>query len=224
MARNQMALNSKAQAFLLAAGLATFAGCDVDSVRGFPSDKPPIHLVQDMDFQQKIRAQSEFAFEGWSDQRGARKPVGDSFGNTYVVARGSLADPKYAARDANGQFVTANPLPLDHEFLVRGKKVFTIDRGQECFEIHCAVCHGYTGQGGNGKQGHGIVGRLWNPAPPSFHFDPEKDEAGNRVPNMPDGEYFDKITNGHGTMPAYGARMSAEERWAVVRALQSLSR
>ena len=36
--------------------LVVLSSCE--KFRGFPSDKPPIHLVLDMDFQPKVRAQS----------------------------------------------------------------------------------------------------------------------------------------------------------------------
>jgi mono/diheme cytochrome c family protein len=166
-------------------------------------------------------------FPGWHDHRGARRPVSDSFGKTLVVAQDSLPDPTLANRDANNAFVTTNPLSLERTFLVRGREMSAIDRGHELFGIHCAVCHGLSGRGGNGKQGHGLVGRRLGVASPNFHFDPKGDEAANRVPNMPDGEYFEVITHGVRTMPAYGARIDAAERWAIVhyvRALQSLTR
>ncbi len=212
-----------ASAFALCAALAS---CDVEAFRGFPSDKPPIHPVLDMDFQPKVRAQSELEFEGWKDHRGARRPVHDTFGNTLVVARDSLPDPKLAHRDQNGQFVTENPLPLSAKIVVSGREMSVIDRGRERFDIYCSVCHGYSGRGGFKQDAHGMVGRHWSVVVPSFHVDPNGDATANRVPNMPDGEYFEKITNGYGTMPAYGARITAEDRWAIihyVRALQSLS-
>lgn len=108
-----------------------------------------------------------------------------------------------------------------------GREVTAIDRGRERFDIHCSVCHGFTGQGGNDpKQGHGLVGRRWPVVIPSFHFN-SKAGADNRVALLPDGELFDVITNGKGTMPPYGSRLSVEDRWAIVhyvRALQSLSK
>lgn len=212
---------------LAMASLTLVALNSCDKFRGWPSSTPPVHLVLDMDFQQKVRAQSEHDFDGWADHRGARRPVGDSFGNTLVVARGSLKDPAMANRDANNQYVTKNPLSLDHKFMVRGREMSVIDRGRESYDIYCSMCHGYTGLGGNGQQGHGIVGRFWQPAPPNFHIN-TKEGADNRVPTMPDGEYFETITTGKGTtMPAYGARLSVEDRWAIVhyvRALQSLSK
>lgn len=205
-----MTMKSFGTALLLV--LVAFAsGC----MRGGISTSPPVHLVQDMDFQPKLRAQGTAHFEGWTDGRAMRAPVADPFGKTLVVARGPLPDPALAHRGANNAFVTKNPLPVSAEVLARGR-----DR----FDIHCAVCHGYTGQGGNGPQGHGMVGRKWPVAIPNFHYVEGKD---NRVPTMPDGEYFDVITIGKGTMPAYGPRLSVQDRWAIVhyvRALQSLSR
>ena len=208
-----------------AALCAVLTGCD--EFRGFPSEQPPIHLVLDMDFQPKVLAQSEVEFEGWSDHRGARRPVADTFGRTLVIAQGDLPDAKLANKDANGQFVTQNPLSLDHAFMVRGRPMSVIDRGRERFDIYCSVCHGYSGQGGNGNTGHGLVGRRWPVVIPSFHFDPKGDATRNRVPTLADGEVFEVISYGKGTMPAYGARISVEDRWAIVhyiRALQALSR
>ena len=189
-------------------------------MRGGVSTSPPVHLVQDMDFQPKLHAQGEAHFDGWEDGRAMRLPVNDPNSQgplvkTLVVARGSLPDAKLANRDANKAFVTKNPLPVSRAVL---------ERGRERFEITCAVCHGYSGQGGNGKDGHGMVGKLWSAPIPNFHFVEGKD---NRVPLMPDGEFFEVITYGKGTMPAYGARLSVEDRWAIVhyvRALQSLSK
>ena len=213
---------------LLATVALGLAGC----MRGGISTDPPVHLVLDMDFQPKLRAQSSTEFEGWKDGRAMRLPVNDPssqnpLGKTLVVARGSIANPKLANRDASGAFVKSNPLPLDYKFTVLGREVSTIDRGRERFEVHCSICHGYTGQGGNDpKLGHGLVGRRW-PAPiPNFHFQAGEGKD-NRVPSMPDGEYYEVISVGKGTMPAYGARLSPEDRWAIVhyvRALQSLSK
>ena len=211
---------------LCIAALTLLALQSCDKFRGFPSEKPPIHLVLDMDFQPKVRAQSELEFDGWVDHRGARRPVADSFGNTIVVARDSLKNPALVNRDAQGQFITKNPLSLDHKFMVSGREMSVIDRGRQRYEIYCSVCHGLSGLGGNGKQGHGLVGRRWPVAVPNFHLS-TKDGADNRVPNMPDGEYFETISIGKGTMPGYEARISVEDRWAIVhyvRALQSLSK
>ena len=55
--------------------------------------------------------------------------------------------------------------------------------------------------------------------PPSFHS--------AYLNSFPVGQFYDVITNGVRTMPAYASQIPAEDRWAIVhyvRALQSLSR
>lgn len=196
---------------LVLAAITLSGGC----WRGGLSTSPPVHLVQDMDFQQKLRTQGAAHFDGWSDGRAMRVPVADPFGKTLVVARGSLPNPALAHKDGKGAFVEKNPVAATADVLARGR---------ERFDIHCAVCHGYTGQGGNGPTGHGMVGRLWSVPIPNFHFVEGKD---NRVAMLKDGEYFEVITNGRNTMPAYGPRLSVEDRWSIVhyiRALQNLSK
>jgi cytochrome c553 len=72
------------------------------------------------------------------------------------------------------------------------------------FNIHCAVCHGYTGQGGNVRASSR---QRWPPlagAIPNFHARSARTTASRNL----DGEYFEVITNGFNTMPAYGARIS----------------
>jgi hypothetical protein len=53
------------------------------------------------------------------------------------------------------------------------------------------------------------------PAPPSYHTD--------KLRNAPAGHFFDVITNGHGAMYSYAARVAPRDRWAIaayIRALQ----
>lgn len=199
----------------LSLGAFALATVLLSSCRGGISEKPPIHLVPDMDFQPKLRAQAEEMFAGWADHRSMRLPVDGT------VANSEQPDVALAHKDASGKFVTANPVKATAAVLARGR---------ERFEINCSPCHGYTGQGGPGltnsdpEKSHGLVGRRWPVAIPNFHF---VQGADNRVANLVDGEIFDVITNGKGTMPAYGARINPADRWAIVhyvRALQNLSK
>lgn len=214
----------KAHFLLLGALTIGLASC----MRGGISHDPPVHLVLDMDFQPKLRTQAAAEFEGFADGRASRVPVADPFGKTLVVARGSLADDKFEQyKDANGQYVKTNPLSLDHKFKHLGREQSVLERGRERFDVYCAVCHGYSGQGGNDpKLGHGLVGRRWPVVIPNLHFQAGEGKD-NRVPNMAEGEYYEVIGFGRRTMPSYGARISPEDRWAIVhyvRALQQLSK
>ncbi len=92
------------------------------------------------------------------------------------------------------------PFPLTAEVL---------ERGQQRFEINCAVCHGKTG-GGGGM----VVKRGFSPPPP-YHSE--------RLRNLPLGHFYDVITNGYGGMGSYAAQVEPRDRWAIaayIRALQ----
>jgi len=187
---------------------AALTGC-----RGETSNQPPIHLVQNMDFQEKLKAQSESQFPGWKDKRGMRMPM------RGTIARGSLGiddtDPEVAKlhryKNDDGSFVTTNALPKSPEILARGR---------ERYEIHCAVCHGYSGRG------DGIVGRRMAVRPPSFHARAEGDLPGTvykpQVLTYTDGDLFDIITNGRSTMQPYGSQVTPRDRWAIVHYIRAL--
>ena len=181
--------------------------------RGEISDRPPLHVVPDMDFQPKRKTQSRSDFEGWADHRGMRLPV------TGTIARGALREgPLHTYKTGAGtepaDFVTDNPLALTMEVM---------ERGRERFDITCAMCHGYSGRGGNGPEAHGMVGRYWPVAIASFIAPPPgatEDEM--RVSSLNNGQIFDVITNGKGTMPSYAHMISAEDRWAIIHYIRAL--
>lgn len=213
-----MTLSNRTLLLLLALPAVVAFGC-----RGEISRKPPIHLVQDMDFQAKFKGQSEAAFPGWHDQRAMREPV------PGTIARGHLGaldpDPNvarfYIYKRGKDSFVTKNPLPLTKA---------NLDRGRERFNIHCAICHGRTGRG------NGPVGLRWPPYnPPSYlveagpvpfpdrkDTDQKPDRIDERVQNLVDGEIFNVITNGKSTMPAYGHQVPVKDRWAIIHYVRAL--
>ena len=84
-----------------------------------------------------------------------------------------------------------------------------LSRGQQRFDIYCAVCHSRTGDG------NGMIVQRGFPQPPSLHE--------QRLRDAPPGHFFDVITNGYGVMYPYASRVSPEDRWAIaayIRALQ----
>ncbi len=111
-----------------------------------------------------------------------------------------LPDDAFLSGERDGQLVAQIPIPVTRELL---------RRGQDRFNIYCAVCHGPDGYG------QGIVVRRGFPAPPSYH-DP-------RLRNVPVGHFFQVMTRGFGAMYPYADRLSPQDRWAVaayIRALQ----
>ena len=118
-----------------------------------------------------------------------------------TVARGQLrTDEQRYTGKANGTPVVELPYPVTKEML---------QRGQERFDVYCAVCHGRTGYG------DGMIAQRGFPQPPSFHTD--------RLRDAPIGHFYDVITNGYGVMYSYAARVAPDDRWAIaayIRALQ----
>ena len=139
-----------------------------------------------MDFQEKLKAQSESGFPGWKDRRGMRMPVAGT------VARGSLGvhstDPaivKLHTYTLDGKtFVGTNPVKASQSVL---------RRGQERYKIHCSVCHGLNGRG------RGIVGvRLTAVPPPSFLPPSEGTRHKPELLAYSDWQLFNVISNGFG--------------------------
>jgi mono/diheme cytochrome c family protein len=108
------------------------------------------------------------------------------------------ASAQAAAGDAND--VEDFPFPVTREVM---------ERGQERYQIFCAMCHGLTGDG------DGMIVRRGFRQPPSYHED--------RLRQARVGHFFRVITEGYGAMPSYRAQVPVQDRWAIiayVRALQ----
>jgi mono/diheme cytochrome c family protein len=181
-------------ALFAAVGLLLAAGC-----RGDISEKPPIHPVLDMDFQAKVKAQTASEFAGFTDGRGMRIPPAGT------VARGSLTDdPLDVWKDAGGNYLQ-NPVPVSMDVL---------RRGQERFNIYCAVCHDRSGSG-NGLALQRANAGAFNPNVPHLGTEP-------RLRDQVDGYFYEVIRNGFGTMPAYGHQVSVHDRWAIVHYVRAL--
>lgn len=83
-----------------------------------------------------------------------------------------------------------------------------LDRGQNRFQIYCAPCHGLTGMG------DGMIPQRGFKNPPAYHED--------RLKAMPNGYFFDVMTNGFGVMYSYSNRVNVADRWAIVAYIRAL--
>ncbi len=166
------------------------------------SDSPRLHIIQDMDNQERYRAQQTHPL--FADARAARPPVAGT------VARGDLrADAHYYAGKVGEDWATTYPPQLDiTERFVR--------RGQQRFNIYCAACHGLGGAG------DGIVAKRAIALDTPGYTLPTA-LVSETVRERPLGHIFNTITYGIRTMPPYGDQISEIDRWAIVaytRALQ----
>lgn len=117
-----------------------------------------------------------------------------------TIPRGGLREDLHLyTGKMNGTLVNSLPMQLDDKVM---------KRGQERFNIYCSMCHGKSGYG------DGMVVRRGYKRPTSFHTDRLRTE---RL-----GHFFDVITNGYGSMPAYGSMIPAEDRWAIVAYVRAL--
>ena len=171
-------------------------GMVLGGCRGSISEEPPVHLNQNMDFMERYDPQEASPF--FADGRTMRPPV------PGTVARGMLKDDTrfYLGREADGALVEEIPVPITRAFALRGR-----DR----YNIYCAVCHGKAGDGEGivmtGGYGFARIG---------FHND--------RLRQSVNGYFFDVITNGIRTMPAYGQQIPVADRWAITAYLRVLQR
>jgi mono/diheme cytochrome c family protein len=113
----------------------------------------------------------------------------------------SKPKPTAAQVDPYRQFVDTFPIPITAAVL---------EHGYHRYMIYCVVCHDPLGTG-QGK----IVERGYT-APPTYHAD--------RLRQAPVGHFFAVMTDGFGSMPAYGPQIPPRDRWAIaayIRALQT---
>lgn len=163
--------------------------------RGYTSSEPPFHVNPNMDTQDKGKAYRASNF--FADGTYMRPQV------PGTIARGQLhTDELFYEGMVNGAPAKSFPkdLSIDENFL---------HRGGQLYNRYCAACHAQIGDG------NGLVGRRLMVRPTSFHSDYMYDQ--------PPGHFFNVISNGIRTMPAYDKMIPPEERWAItahVRVLQ----
>lgn len=165
--------------------------------------KPRFHIVPDMDFQQKYKAQRKNTF--FADQRAMRLDV------PGTVAVGELRDDDYFYHGkVNGAYAKAFPPQIEISEQ-------TMERGQERFGIYCSPCHGMdgSGQGMVHQRARSLMQGTWV-QPADLHQDALRFKSV--------GELFDGIGKGVRNMPGYARQVSAADRWAIVLYLRALQR
>jgi mono/diheme cytochrome c family protein len=136
----------------------------------------------------------------------AQQPKYEPYQSSTFFADGASARPLVqgvVARDdpaaASTSTADAIPFPVTAE---------VIRRGQERFDIYCAVCHGRLGNG------RGMIPQRGFSPPPSFHID--------RLRKQPDSHFYSVITNGFNAMYSYNDRIVPDDRWCIVAYIRAL--
>jgi mono/diheme cytochrome c family protein len=202
--------------------LCTIAIVAVLGFRGQTSTKPPSEIFPDMVRQPKVRAQAPLNF--FADGRGPRLPVSGTVPIGYEMPKPKTEDappgmvagaPEEAQTwvsfsvgtdylntgKMGDQWGTGIPLPVTRELM---------ERGQQRFNITCAMCHGATAAGNGITKQYGLATVV------SLQDD--------RIRKMSDGEIFNTVTNGKNTMMPYGPNVVVADRWAIIAYLRALQR
>ncbi len=162
--------------------------------RGGVSTRPPLEVFPDMDRMPKYHPQAKSAF--FADSRTDRLPVDGT------VARGTYYEDEYYGTGKNGEvFGKGFPIEVDYD---------AISRGEERYNIYCAVCHGAAGDGDSITKKYGMltVASLTD----------------QRLVDYTDGQLYDVVKNGKGLMLGYADRLTVEDRWNVVLYVRALQR
>jgi len=199
--------------------LCTIAIIAVFGFRGQVSTAPPLELFPDMVRQMKVRAQAPLDF--FADGRGPRLPVAGTVPIGYEMPKPQTTETQASAvgpwSHPNASFSvgtdyyntgkmgdhwgTGIPLETTRELM---------ERGQQRFNITCAMCHGAAAAGNGITKQYGLATVV-----------SLQDE---RIRKMSDGEIFNTITNGKNTMMAYGPNIIVPDRWAIIAYLRALQR
>ncbi|MDP1591478.1 MAG: cytochrome c [Prosthecobacter sp.] len=192
--------------------------------RGGKSELPPLEVFPDMDHQAKVKYQASSEF--FADGRGARMPVKGTVPMGFEIPAKPVVDGAKPARVAftngigyydtgkMGDFygdglpteISSDPTVFNDAF---------IKRGEQRYNIHCAICHGASGNGKGVTSKYGIL--------TAFNFQqPGNLDPANAAAFRADGAMFDVITNGKGLMGGYGGNITLRDRWAIVAYIRSL--
>src|SRR3954463_3431245 len=211
------------RAFFVIFILCTIAMVAVLGFRGQKSTQPPTEVFPDMVRQPKVRAQAPLVF--FADGRGPRLPVagtvpvgyempkpkiegspsgmagGDAPQEAHMRIAFSAGTDYFNTGKMSDQWGSGIPLPVTRELM---------ERGQQRFNITCAMCHGASAAGNGITKQYGLATVV------SLQDD--------RLRKMSDGEIFNTVTNGKNTMMPYGANLTVRDRWAIVAYLRALQR
>lgn len=225
---------------VLAALVGGLSGC-----RGDREEKPPRQFFPDMDDMPKWKpqAQSEFFPDGRTMRQPAKNTVAFSrvpldaatieqkpeWSKPFLAQRTDLlkdGEAFFQGKNADGSFVDVMPVDVTKEMLLHGRVKF---------DIYCAVCHGYSGDG------LGIIGDtdplkdrafVWSAPIPSYHAEKYRmvDPADATSQKHKDGFLFDVARNGvidatgAQKMPPYKHALDEHDSWAVVAYIRALQR
>lgn len=195
--------------FFITLGAILLVILSIFGFRGKTSEKPPLWVFPDMDNQPRYKPQAYNTY--FDNQMNDRpKPLntvirgqgwdrGEVFSADYEGGRYANTE-LLTGKTANGDWVRGFPIELS-ETIMR--------TGQEKYAIFCLPCHGYAGDGKGVTSQYGVLAANLNL---------------EMYRTMAEGEIYNTVAWGKGTMYGYAEKLSPEERWAVVLYVRALQR
>jgi mono/diheme cytochrome c family protein len=174
----------------------------VAQARVTKSRQPRIHLVQDMDFQVKVKTQKSFHF--FADGRGSRG-----------AADGTIPREEALDEHLTRGLVDGAPSRTFPPSILPNRA--NMDAGRRTFDTYCAPCHGLAGNGDGmvAQRAEALAQGTWVP-PSNLNQD--------YLRQQPVGQLFATISNGIRNMPPYGHLIPPEDRWRVLMYVRALQR
>lgn len=172
--------------------------------RGGDSEQPPVHLIHNMDTQEKGKAYRRDTSGLFADGRVMRAPV------EGTVAQGQLDTDTLFEEGTDDKKEPSKVFPAAVK--EDGKIPDSLaERGKLRYNIYCTPCHGAAGDGKGLVAGLALDGgpRLLVP-PPAF--------TSERLMGMVAGQMYAAIKNGvnAGNMPSYASQIPTSDRWAIL--------
>lgn len=176
------------KSIVFVAVVCALSGCHIDK------SKPNFELIQD--FMESPAVKSQEYDEDSPNRAGMRVPPEGT-------------QPRGFEPYGGGDFVTAKALknPFDTNFSEE-----TLKTGIKYYTIHCQICHGANGEGGDKL----IVSDKMALKPPTL--------LSPKVKALADGQLYHIITMGQGVMGPYASHIPQKYRWQVVQYIRHLAK
>lgn len=212
----------------IAVTIVSFAG-----FRGHKFEQTPWEIFPDMDDQAKVKYQRPSdLFENGHAMRmpvDGTVPMGFDIPKTPVSAAkpGELVAQDYEFTHGTSYYYTGKVGDYYGDGFPSEVKVTAdlLSRGQERYNIHCAICHGASGNGKGVVSGLNQLpdGSKYTNVLPLDFTGPGLDDPANPAYRT-DGKLYDSIVNGSASkiMGGYGANISVQDRWAIVAYVRTL--
>jgi len=187
----------------------------VAACRGGESEDPPVHLIHNMDTQEKGKAYRKDISGVFPNGRLMRMPI------EGTVAQGQLDDD-----DLYDDGIDPDPMTLDGGKLGHPDRTFKfptqvqladggideafVQRGHLRFDIYCSPCHGLLGNGQGLVAQKAFDGGMRLEVPP-------RDLTSAAAKDYPVGQLYQAIKNGvnNGNMASYASQVPTRDRWAI---------